>query len=216
MALVYAAGMNGTSPKVIASIAIIGNSSAAHSIMGGFSMFSSDGTIECLATAEQIQMPMIFVPIDEYKYVDESQVDIETSPFFKKRMNYLPKKIDEMKEAINEKALHRIGFLAEYESIDLHTLSMTGKAGRIHWHPDVVKAYRKIKEFRESGCYGFGYSTFISVDNENSLYVNVHPYGKELVSKMMSEELGLQNMICEVGGPARIVEAQHTLLDHIR
>lgn len=209
MAMATAYGIKNMPLETVASIARLGAASAARSVMGGFSLLREDGTAECLADPNELQMGMIIVPVEGFKFTDDAHKDVITSPYFNERVKKSDKRIFEMYNAILGKDLEKIGMLAEKDTRDLHAVTMTADAGKIYWKPDTLRVIQRVKELQNEGI-----PAFYSIDTGASVYVNTLPGMVDKVNAAI-KELDLETIVCEVGGPARIVET-FSMLDAIR
>jgi phosphomevalonate decarboxylase len=205
LALAEASGIKYTTADIV-QIARLGAASAARAVVGGISLLRKDGTAEQLAAPEDLEMSIIVVPIEGFKFTDDAHKDAETSPYFNARIRYVRKAISEMKKAVDSKDVDMIGRLAEKDTRGLHAITMTGDAGKIYWKPDTLKVIAKVKELQDRGI-----PAFYSIDTGASVYVNT-PAEFE---KTVYDELRAMNLeklvsdpgitICKIGGPALIV-----------
>ncbi len=192
------------SPEEISRFARRGAGSASRAVTGGFSRwYAGSGDWNSISrripAPEIIDLAIICALVPAHKYTDSAHKEVTTSPFFKARLEYVPKAIDKMEEAIRKGNVDQIGSLAETDTLLLHGITMTGIEGMILWRPETVKIILEVKAMRKEGipCY-------FSIDTGATVYINVHKKDLDLVRSRIVG-LGIPTIDCHVGGEARTV-----------
>ena len=203
MAACDAVGLD-LSLEQISTIARRGAGSAARSVTGAFSLWKTghddEDSYSHQLASEDLQMGMIVALVPALKLTDDAHRDVLESPFFHSRLAYVHGAIAEMKNAIKRKDIARIGELAERDSLILHGITMTGTEELILWRPETVKVILEVKKMRSEGI-----PAFFSIDTGATVYINTEPSLVQTVEERI-RALGMETMICGVGGSARIVD----------
>lgn len=191
--------------------------SAARSTVGGFARWYAS-EIDEESFAEQIakskdlsEYRMIVYPFKESTNIktDEAHKEVNESPLFEGRLNYIDKALDEMMNAIKNKNISQIGYLAEKDSLILHAVTMTGNNHMFALEPESIKIYKAIKRMRggttpEEIESNTGLHAYVSWDTGPSTYINTHEkYVKEIVSEL-SKVIDKQPIICSIGEEVKL------------
>jgi len=178
--------------------------SASRSIVGGFSRLyagkDDESTYsERFADSRDLDLRMVIVPLPSPVRTEDAHREVLSSPFFKARVQTAQKRCDEMETAILAGDLDAVGRLAEKDTLELHSLTMTGESGLIIMTEDSLRIIRKVKEIREEGRKAYysmqtGPSVFINTSEKDELAV------REEVAK-----LGYRAYLSSVGGEAKIL-----------
>jgi diphosphomevalonate decarboxylase len=157
-----AAGLD-LSLKELSILARLGSGSASRSVINGFAEWKK-GKNNNTSYAVQIAPSdfwdlrdiVVVVGADKKKKSStEGHAVALTSPFFKTRQFYIPKRIREIKIAILKKNFKRFGELLEQEAIELHMIAMTSVPPVYYWNKGTVEAMNKVRELREKGILAY-------------------------------------------------------------
>ena len=74
-----------------------------------------------------------------------------TSPYYTKRLELLPDRIDKVRKAIKERDLEALGPVLEQEAIDLHLITMSSNPPIFYWSPGTLAVLRAVRELRQEG-----------------------------------------------------------------
>jgi diphosphomevalonate decarboxylase len=74
-----------------------------------------------------------------------------TSPYYTKRLELLPDRIDKVRKAIKERDLDALGPVLEQEAIDLHLITMSSHPPIFYWSPGTLAVLRAVRELRQEG-----------------------------------------------------------------
>ena len=74
-----------------------------------------------------------------------------TSPYYAKRLELLPDRLDKVRRAIRERDLDALGPVLEEEAIDLHLITMSSHPPIFYWSPGTLAVLRAVRELRQEG-----------------------------------------------------------------
>ena len=198
-----AAGLH-LSPEEVSRLARRGAGSATRSVTGAFSKWKMGLTDEdSFATqlaGEDLQMGMVVAVVPAFKQTEDAHREALTSPFFHARLAEMPRLVAQMELAIRNRDVGAICSLAERDTLMLHGITMTGTGEMVLWQPDTLRVILAVRRLREKGV-----PAFFSIDTGATVYVNTIPDHVDRVRGAI-DELGIQTLLCTVGGPARLVE----------
>ena len=212
MALVEAAGLDMTRPE-ISTVARRGSSSAARAVTGAFSHLRT-GLNDRDCRSERIDVPADFEDdlrivgglVPSYKETEEAHAEAADSHMFDARMAHVHGQIAEMRDALFEADFGRAFDLAEHDSLSLAATTMTGPAGWVYWQPRTLEIFNAVRELREADDV----PVYFSVDTGASVYVNTTAEYVDRVERVVAD-CGVETTVWEVGGPARVLDADEAL-----
>ncbi len=74
-----------------------------------------------------------------------------SSPYYTKRLELLPDRLDKVRRAIRERDLAALGPVLEQEAIDLHLIAMSCHPPIFYWSPGTLAVLRAVRELRQEG-----------------------------------------------------------------
>jgi diphosphomevalonate decarboxylase len=74
-----------------------------------------------------------------------------TSPYYTKRLELIPDRLDKVRKAIKERDLDALGPVLEQEAIDLHLITMSSHPPIFYWSPGTLAVLRAVRELRQEG-----------------------------------------------------------------
>ena len=178
--------------------------SASRSLVGGFSRLyagkDDQGTYaEKFADAKDLDLRMVIVPLPSRVRTEDAHKEVLTSPFFKARVESATKRCDEMEKAILGNDLDTLGTLAERDTLELHSLTMTGENRLIIMTEDSLRIIERVRRMRGEGLKGY-----FSMQTGPSVFVNTTDKDQKKVKGAL-EKLGFKAYLSGVGGEARIL-----------
>ncbi len=178
--------------------------SASRSLVGGFSRLyagkDDEGTYaERFADGREMDLRMVIVPLKSKVRTEDAHREVLTSPFFQARVESAQKRCDLMEKAIRGNDFHALGSLAERDTLELHSLTMTGDSGMVIMSEDTIRIMRKVRELRSSGV-----SAYYSMQTGPSVFVNTTEKDERTVQRAV-EKLGYRTYLSKVGPEAQIV-----------
>ena len=177
--------------------------SASRSMVGGYSrLYAGDddeGTYaEKFADASALDLRMVIIPLPSRVKTEDAHKEVLTSPFFKARIESAQKRCDEMEKAIRGNDLDALGRLAEKDTLELHSLTMTGESGLIIMTEDSLRIIRKVRELRAGGM-----KAYYSMQTGPSVFINTSPKNQTEVQRAI-EKLGYRAYSSGVGPEAAL------------
>ncbi len=179
--------------------------SAARSLVGGFSRLYAGEADEStyasrFADERTMDLRMVIVPLPLKVRTDEAHREVGTSPFFEARIRSAQKRCDEMERAILGNDLQRLGELAEQDTLELHSITMTGSNGLILMTEDSIRVIRKVKELRSAGL-----DAYFSMQTGPTVYINTSERHEARVMSAI-RRLGYRAYNSRVGEEAKLEE----------
>ncbi|MDG7013523.1 MAG: hypothetical protein JRN11_03485 [Nitrososphaerota archaeon] len=198
--------LTGTTPDLprLSRKARLFAASASRSLVGGFSRLyagkDDESTYaERFADAKVMDLRMVVVPLPSRVRTEDAHREVLTSPFFQARVESAQRRCDEMEKAIRGNDLDAIGRLAERDTLELHSLTMTGDSGLVIMTEDSIRIIRRVRDMR-----GDGIKAYYSMQTGPSVFINTDEKDQDKVLNAM-EKLGYRAYLSGVGGEARIL-----------
>jgi len=178
--------------------------SASRSIVGGFSRLyagdnDEDTYSERFADTRDFDLRMVIVPLPSPVRTEDAHREVLSSPFFKARIQTAQRRCDKMERAILAGDLDEVGKLAEKDTLELHSLTMTGDSGLIIMTEDSLRIIRRVKGLREEGL-----KAYYSMQTGPSVFINTSGEDQNAVHRAITK-LGYRAYLSSVGGEARIL-----------
>lgn len=115
--------------KNLSQIARLGSGSAARSVTGRFSELVAGPDAYAYQMDHELEMGICVVPLVKATPTDWAHRTVLSSPFLRARLAYVERALEEMRRAIKEADIAKIGELAERDTLNLHAVTMTGAEG---------------------------------------------------------------------------------------
>ena len=178
--------------------------SASRSLVGGFSRLYAGETdeeayAEKFADAREMDLRMVIVPLPSRVRTEDAHKEVLTSPFFETRVAVAQKRCDEMEKAIRGNDLGKLGVLAERDTLELHSLTMTGENRLLIMTGDSIRIINKVKQLR-----GEGLDAYFSMQTGPSVFINTSERHERKVLAAVTR-LGYKAYLSKVGGPAKLL-----------
>ena len=178
--------------------------SASSSLVGGFSRLyagKDDGETyaERFADSRDLDLRMVIVPLPSRVRTEDAHREVLSSPFFAARVESAQKRCDAMQKAVLGNDLDEVGRLAERDTLELHSLTMTGDSGLVIMAEDSIRIIRRVRELRNEGV-----KAYYSMQTGPSVFVNTSEKDQGKVLKAI-ERLGYRAYPSGVGGEATIL-----------
>jgi diphosphomevalonate decarboxylase len=74
-----------------------------------------------------------------------------TSPYYEKRQELLPERLQKVRRAIETRDLDLLGPVLEEEAVDLNIIAMSSHPPVFYWSPGTVAVLRAVRELRQEG-----------------------------------------------------------------
>lgn len=161
-----------------------GSGSAARSVLGGYVEWPGPGAgdgeeqsyaVE-IADADHWDLHDV-IAVVEIGPKTVSSLDghrrATTSPYYAKRQELLPARLEAVRRAIRDRDLDTLGPLLEEEAVDLHLIAMSSHPPIFYWSPGTVAVLRAVRELRQEGLAAWatldaGANVHVICDEESS------------------------------------------------
>jgi diphosphomevalonate decarboxylase len=144
-----------------------GSGSAARSVFGGYVEWP--GPKETGKAADDPAAAQI-APADHWDLCDviavveigpkvvsslEGHRRAPASPYYEKRQELLPARLERVRRAIAGRDLEQLGPVIEEEAIDLHLIAMSSQPPIFYWSPGTIGVLRAVRELRQEGLHAY-------------------------------------------------------------
>ncbi|MDH5437891.1 MAG: diphosphomevalonate decarboxylase [Candidatus Bathyarchaeota archaeon] len=192
---------------VLSELVRLGAGSATRSLAGSFAIWYANKNGK--SYAEQIVKPgyvdlgIVIVPTSSSVRTDEAHNEVLSSPLFKARLKYVAGMIRAMEKAVKTGDVATIGRLAEEDSLNLHAITMTGKAHMVLWEPETIRVIKEVQRMQNEGV-----PAWYSMDTGPSVFVNTFTDYVETVADRL-RGLGCSNVITSKVGGKPFLSSKH-------
>lgn len=201
-----ASGLNkkyGWDLKLISRIARRLAGSACRSVTGEYSRWyagNSDETsyAEKIATAKDLDMAIVVVPLSDDLSTETAHKDVETSAFFEARLQSAQKRCEEMQKAIRAGDFKKVGELSELDALELHSVTMTGENGLVLFRSESIAVIREVRKMMSEGI-----PVYFSMQTGPSVFLDTYPERADEVAERI-KKLGLRTVVSRIGKEARV------------
>jgi len=178
-----------------------GSGSAARSVLGGYVEWPGDPVGDCaarqLAPAGHWDLRDVIALVqsgDKEVSSLEGHRRAPTSPYFGRRLELLPGRLDGVRRAIEERDAQALGRLLEQDAIDLHVIAMTSEPPIFYWRPAtlaVLEAVRALnRELRQAGA-----GAWWTMDAGANVHVLCTAEAEEAVAERLASMPGVHGVI---------------------
>ena len=203
MALFHAVSREKPDYTELSRVARLFAGSASRTVVGGFSrLYAGKGYEDTYAVkfADDKDLPlrMVVVPLTSTVHTEDAHREVEGSPFFKARIESATKRCDEMERAIKAGDLRKVGELTEQDTLELHSITMTGANRMIIMSPDTIRIITKVRELRSNSV-----DAYFSMQTGPSVFINTSEEDQDKVRRAISR-MGYKTVLSGVGREARV------------
>lgn len=193
-----------------------GSGSACRSVLGGFVEWTvPDGDANAddgsyahqIADAEHWDLRDVIAVVEiGPKTVSsiEGHRRAPTSPYFTKRQELLPERLDKVRRAIRERDLAALGPVIEEEAVDLHLISMSSHPPIFYWSPGSIAVLRAVRELRQEGL-----SAYVTMDAGANVHVICDADSEDEVAERLEDLPAVGFVIRDGIGPGPDEEKEH-------
>lgn len=196
MAAAGALGRQDTSPKDLSQLARrSGSGSAARSVLGGYVEWPDPGApggtdddpsyAVQLADAGHWDLRDIIAVVEIGPKIVSSREGhrlAHTSPYYTRRLELLPGRLQKVRRAIETRDLDLLGPVLEEESTDLHIMAMSSQPPIFYWSPGTVAVLRAVRELRQEGL-----SAYATLDAGANVHVICDPDSEDEVAERLED-----------------------------
>lgn len=127
-----------------------------------------------------------------------------TSPYYTKRLELLPERLDKVRKAIKERDLDALGPVLEQEAIDLHLITMSSNPPIFYWSPGTLAVLRAVRELRQEGL-----AAWATMDAGANVHVICDADSEDDVAERLEDLPAVGFVIRDGVGPGPDQEAEH-------
>ncbi|MDX1644213.1 MAG: diphosphomevalonate decarboxylase [Thermoanaerobaculia bacterium] len=188
-----------------------GSGSAARSVVGGYVVWPGDpedsgSPMRQVATARHWELCDVVTVVDTTaKPVPsrEGHRRAASSPYFSRRLEQLPGRLQAASQAVLDRDLARLGPIVETEAIDLHLIAMSSVPPIFYWRPQTLEVLERVWALRDEGV-----EVWATLDAGPNLHLICEPESEPTVVEAIGRLPGVRTLIRDrVGsGPARSEE----------
>jgi len=172
-----------------------GSGSAARSVLGGYVEWPAglvDGP-EAAAHSYAVQLAAAdhwdlrdIIAVVEIGPKIVSSLDghqrAHTSPYYGKRQELVPARLEAVRRAIAEADLDLLGPVLEEEAVDLHLIAMSSHPPIFYWSPGTIAVLRAVRELRQEGL-----AAWATMDAGANVHVICDPDSEDEVAERLED-----------------------------
>ncbi|MCV3763559.1 diphosphomevalonate decarboxylase [Companilactobacillus farciminis] len=141
-----------------------GSGSASRSIYGGFVEWIAGNDNESsfaqpIDENPKIDLILLSVVINQHSKKISSTVGMEnsvkSSPFYSNWVTLVSSEIKEIKQAIAQKDLQKIGEISEHNAMSMHALTLSANPSFTYFAPETIQIIQAIKDLRHEGVFAY-------------------------------------------------------------
>lgn len=208
----HALGLNLDATR-LSAIARRGSGSASRSLFGGFVEWER-GHDDASSVAHQLH------PADHWDLYDvvavvsgaEKAVSSEqghglagSSPLNRGRVAGLDHALAEVRTALADRDLHRLGPVIEQDALAMHAVMMTSIPSLLYWQPGTLEIIHAIRQWREQE----GLAAYFTIDAGPNIHVICEAATAPIVQSRLQTLSSVQQIIVSRPGPAPVVLREH-------
>jgi phosphomevalonate decarboxylase len=194
----------GLSDRELSEAVRLGAGSATRSLAGGFAIWYADrdggSYAERLSCPTEDSFRMLIAPIQSNVKTEQAHREVLTSPFFTARIRSVRHNVKEMASAVRSGDLVKVCEMAEFDSLSLHAVTMTGSARMVLWEPKTIEIINVVRRLREEE----GVPCWFSIDTGPSVFINTHSEHVQQ-AKVALKEVAPKIIESSVGGAPQLV-----------
>ena len=214
LAVAEVLGKGDTPPEELSRLArSSGSGSAARSVFGGYVEWSDGQKSEAdshgsqLADAAHWDLRDVIAVVEIGPKVVSSREGHQrahTSPYYTKRLELIPERLERVRRAIEHADLEMLGPVLEEEAIDLHLIAMSSRPPIFYWSPGTVAVLRAVRELRQEGL-----AAWATMDAGANIHVLCDPDSEDQVAERLEDLPAVGFVIRDGVGDGPEVETQH-------
>jgi diphosphomevalonate decarboxylase len=148
---------------------------------------------------------LIFVTSEKEKEVGSTEgmnLTTSTSPFYRDWLTTSRQDLEEMRAAILNRDLEKVGIIAEHNCLKMHALTITARPALIYWNGTTVELMHSIQRLRRQGI-----SVYFTIDAGPQVKAICTPQDSEKIKTILQQVSGVKRVFLTSPGPAaKIVE----------
>ena len=127
-----------------------------------------------------------------------------TSPYYSKRLELVPGRVEKVRKAIRERDLDALGPVIEEEAIDLHLITMSSHPPIFYWSPGSLAVLRAVRELRQEGL-----AAWATMDAGANVHVICDADSEDEVAERLEDLPAVGFVIRDGIGPGPEQEEEH-------
>jgi diphosphomevalonate decarboxylase len=187
-----------------------GSGSAARSVLGGFVEWpvgSQEDPAAQIASADHWQLSDVVAVVSlEPKETSsrEGHRRAPSSPFFDRRQEVLPERLDRVRRAIAERDISLLGPVLEEEALELHLVAMSSSPPIFYWNAGTIAVLRRVRAIRRQGL-----SAFATIDAGPNVHVICPSAEETSVAEALGELEEVDQVIVDRVGSGPYFSNEH-------
>jgi diphosphomevalonate decarboxylase len=126
------------------------------------------------------------------------------SPYYAKRQELLPERIEKVRRAIRQRDLSALGPVLEEEAVDLHLIAMSSHPPVFYWSPGTIAVLRAVRELRQEGL-----AAWATMDAGANVHVICDPDAEDDVAERLEDLPAVGFVIRDGVGAGPEEETEH-------
>jgi diphosphomevalonate decarboxylase len=188
----------------LSALARLGSGSASRSLFGGFVEWEQ-GHDDATSVAKPLYSPDHWALHDLVLVVSHAakQVSSEgghrlaaTSPLLPGRLAMLPHALAEVRQALAERDLRRLGPVIEQDALAMHAVMMTSTPSLLYWQPGTMEILHAVQRWRSEGL-----SVYFTIDAGPNVHLICEEQEAETVRHLAADLPAVQQVIVSRPGP---------------
>lgn len=189
--------------RELSRVARLFAASASRTMVGGFSRLyagkgDEDTYSEKFADERDLPLRTVIVPLPSRVKTEMAHEEVESSPFFRARIESASKRCDQVEKAIKGGDLKTLGELVEQDTLELHSVTMTGRNRMVVMSPDTIRVITEVRELRSNSV-----EAYFSMQTGPSVFINTNEEDEPKVKRAMNR-MGYKVLSSGVGKGARL------------
>ncbi len=206
-----AAGLD-LSLKELSMLARLGSGSACRSIPDGFVEWKA-GNSHQTSYAHSIHTSGYWNICDLVIVISKKEKKIastkghsmaEESPFLMPRVNFLTKRINVVKKALNEKDFTTFGKNIEAEALNMHAVMMTSNPPIVYWLPKTLEIMLAVQQWREQNL-----ESYFTIDAGPIVHLICQKKDVDKIKPKLSNIEGIKNLIINYPANGAVLTDNH-------
>ncbi len=184
-----------------------GSGSASRSAFGGYvewpdsSSDDPDGSRQLLT--EDAWSLCDLVAVVETRAKDVSSLEghrrAASSPYYERRLELLPARLDEVRAALDQRDFERLGRVVEEEAIDMHLIVFSSKPAIFYWKPGTLAVLERVRQLRADGL-----AAYCTMDAGANVHIICQPADEQSIHDEIARVEGVQKVLRDRVGSAPV------------